>query len=328
MGGGSYDHSVYTSTRATNAAAGVDDFAYSGATIRSGTYTVHEDLDVSAGVIRESRDSDEHPNSSPIGVVLDVTGSMSTVPRRVLDKFPQLFGLLLRKGYVTDPQLLFGAIGDGFSDRVPVQLGQFESDNRIDETLTKIILEGGGGGGNHESYELLLKFFADHVVTDAWDKRKRKGYLFIVGDEKAYTQTTADQLKKLLGEDEPVPEDIATLTRRVQERWHVYFIHPQDASYQDNPENIGFWTTLLGQNYIRGVAVNEVPETIAMCVGIEEGVVDLTDIGSHLNEVGSDADASRLSTALAPIASSKVAVASSSGSLPEVPGDSGSVSRL
>ena len=36
-----------------------------------------------------------------------VTGSMGGVPRKLQTKLPELFGLLLRKDYCTDPQLLF-----------------------------------------------------------------------------------------------------------------------------------------------------------------------------------------------------------------------------
>ena len=84
--------------------------------------------------------------STPIAVLFDVTGSMGGVPRVLQTKLPQLLGLLLRKGYATDPQILFGAIGDATCDRVPLQVGQFESDNRMDDDLGRIVLEGGGGG--------------------------------------------------------------------------------------------------------------------------------------------------------------------------------------
>ena len=39
----------------------------------------------------------------------------------------------------TDPQILFGAIGDATCDRVPLQIGQFESDNRMDDDLGRIV---------------------------------------------------------------------------------------------------------------------------------------------------------------------------------------------
>ena len=85
--------------------------------------------------IRESRDSDVHPTATSIAVMFDVTGSMGSIPVVLQKKLPELLGLLPRKAYVTDPQILFGAVGDATCDRVPSQVGQFESDNRMDAHL-------------------------------------------------------------------------------------------------------------------------------------------------------------------------------------------------
>ena len=97
--------------------------------------------------------------------------------------YRQLHGLLQRGGYVSDAQIMFSGIGDAQSDRVRLQVGQFESDNRMDDQLRTMFLEGGGGGQKSESYELATYFVARHTATDAWDKRGRKGYLFLIGDE-------------------------------------------------------------------------------------------------------------------------------------------------
>ena len=59
-----------------------------------------------------------------------------------------------------------------------MRIGHFETDNRSDEHLGKIVLEGNGGGGNHESYELAFYFGARKTATDAWEKRGKKGYFF------------------------------------------------------------------------------------------------------------------------------------------------------
>ena len=69
------------------------------------------------------------------------------------------------RGTPSDPQIMFGAIGDATCDRVPLQVGQFESDNRMDDDLGRIVLEGGGGGQMTESYELAMYFMARHTAT-------------------------------------------------------------------------------------------------------------------------------------------------------------------
>ena len=91
------------------------------------------------------------------------------MPRVLQTKLPQLLGLLLRKGYASDPQIMFGAIGDATCDRVPLQVGQFESDNRMDDDLGRIVLEGGGGGQMTESYELA------HVLHGPAHRRSTAG---------------------------------------------------------------------------------------------------------------------------------------------------------
>ena len=134
MGNGKWSDDTYHAAATYRAATGASAFAYSD----SGATHTHPDLDPKGVTVRESRDSDEHPNSVPVAVLFDVTGSMGTVPRILQQQLPQLFGLLLRKGYVTDPQILFGAIGDATCDAAPLQIGQFESDNRLDENLGNI----------------------------------------------------------------------------------------------------------------------------------------------------------------------------------------------
>src|SRR5262245_41161322 len=135
MGSGIWSTDVYDAADRYRRASGTSAFAYSD----SGARTVHAALDPSHKV-RESRDSAEHPRSLAIAVLFDVTGSMRHVPRVLQAKLPRLLGLLLRKGYAADPQILFGAIGDATCDRVPLQIGQFESDNRMDEDLGRIVL--------------------------------------------------------------------------------------------------------------------------------------------------------------------------------------------
>ena len=124
MVSGRWSTDVYDAAARFRAATGASAFAYSD----DGATRVHPALDPHGVAARESRDSAEHPGSVAIAVLFDVTGSMLEVPRTLQGKLPQLLGLLLRKGYVRHPQIMFGAIGDATCDRAPLQVGQFESE--------------------------------------------------------------------------------------------------------------------------------------------------------------------------------------------------------
>jgi len=244
MGSGYWSADVYET--AERLRKGRSAFTYSD----SGARSVHPDLDPFDVGKRESRDSAEHPNSLAIAVLFDVTGSMGAVPRTLQKKLPKLLGLLTDGGYATDPQLMFGAIGDATCDRAPLQVGQFESDNRMDGDLERILLEGGGGGQKTESYELAMYFMARHTSTDCFEKRGKRGYLFMIGDEMPYPQVKPREVNAWIGDELPQPVAIRNLVAQLTRRWDTYYILPEGASYVGDTEVLAFWRGLLGQNVI------------------------------------------------------------------------------
>ena len=77
--------------------------------------------------VRESRDSAEHPDSFPIIIALDVTGSMGSIPTYLVKKgLPDIMDKIIKSG-IKGPQVLFLGIGDHEYDDAPLQVGQFES---------------------------------------------------------------------------------------------------------------------------------------------------------------------------------------------------------
>ncbi|MGW2159674.1 hypothetical protein [Nonomuraea sp. NPDC001699] len=293
MGSGIWSTNVYDSAARYRAATGSSAFAYSD----GGARQVHPDLDP-CGVTRESRDSAEHPDSLAIAVLFDVTGSMRAVPRGLQTRLPDLLGLLLRKGYATDPQIMFGAIGDATCDRAPLQVGQFESDNRMDDQLGLILLEGGGGGQKRESYELAMYFMARHTSIDCHEKRGRRGYLFVIGDEMPYPRVSRNQVGDLVGDRLTAPLGVADIVAELTRKYDVYFILPQGASYAGDPEVLDAWRDLLGQNVLELDDLDAVSETIALTVGLGEDAIGLDEGLEDLAELGSTAGAS-VSRALA-----------------------------
>jgi hypothetical protein len=233
-------------------------------------------------------------------VLFDVTGSMLKVPRILQTKLPQLLGLLLRHGYVEHPHIMFGAIGDATCDGGPLQVGQFESDNRMDDDLGRIWLEGGGGGQKTESYELALYFMARHTHIDCFEKRGKRGYLFIIGDEMAYPRVKPAEVRQVMGDGLQAPIPLTQMLDDVRRKWDTYYILPEGTSYARDTQVLSFWSKLLGQNLIELGDLDAVCETIALTIGLGEDAIDLTDGLADLQDVGSNAGGA-VSRALAPI---------------------------
>ena len=242
--------------------------------------------------MREARDSDEHPVSVPIAVLFDETGSMGHVPTVLQTKLAELFGLLLRKGYVEDPQLLVGAYGDTEVDSTPVQIGQFESDNRADETLDNLYLEGAGGGNHGESPHAAWWFLGSYAELDSLDKRGKKGYLFTVGDEVPLEVLRASDIKRHIPDAtiqaDLTREECLEIARQKFEVYHVV-INNYAAAGQ---HSVDVYTKLLGSDHVIVLQDEEaVADTIAVAIGLAEGTLDsVDDAMDDLDDVGASAN--------------------------------------
>lgn len=303
MGYSNWSDDFYKDREAERARTGTDAFVHD-RDIRTGRAAsgVHALMNPK-GVTRESRDSDEHPDSLAIGVMLDVTGSMASLPKQIQQKLPDLMGLV--KTYVPHPHILFGAVGDAVSDHAPLQVGQFEAGIEMDDDLGRMYLEGNGGGTFQESYQNAAFFFARHTSCDCWEKRQRKGYLFLIGDEMNYPQITKEEAERLLGD--PLEAAISTedIYREVKERFHVFFIIPKGAYHSNDPSLFNHWAALLGEQHIIQLDnVEAISEVIATTIGLTEQAVDLGQARTNILEAGSAVNADAVATALSTYASS------------------------
>lgn len=238
---------------------------------------IHEQMDPNGVLFRESCDSETHPNTIPIQLYLDVTGSMGHIPHEMIKNgLPTLMGTLIQNG-VPDASLLFGAIGDHEADRYPLQIGQFESgDAELDMWLTRSYLEGGGGGNRGESYLLAWYFASNHVKTDAFNKRNKKGFVFTIGDEPCLTNLPVSALKGIMG-DTTVGQANYTMDELLdaaQKQNHVYHIHVNHGGRTcDNK-----WKELLGKNLIEisdHTTVSKVISDIIISENLIHGVTPL-----------------------------------------------------
>lgn len=223
--------------------------------------------------IRESRDSQAHPNSLAIGIFLDVTGSMGRIPELLIrQKLGTLMDTMLEHG-VTDPQVMFSAIGDQYTDRAPLQVGQFESGaTEMNHCLSQIYLEGGGGGQARESYQLAWLVAGKHTAIDCYEKRGQKGFLFTVGDEMSWDQLDGQYLQQLMAYPEAQGLSSRELLAAAQEKYHVYHIHINETGYKNNPQVMQYWQNLLGEQFIVLENHRALAELIASIVAMVQGV--------------------------------------------------------
>jgi hypothetical protein len=292
MGSGRWSAATFTERVGAKARAGKDTFHYSERAIATGQLRPHQTLDPGDLGIRESRDSHEHPTSNAIIISLDVTGSMGRVVRAIHSDLPRLHELILGHGYIADPQIMFAAVGDATCDSVPLQVGQFESDNRMDENLENMILEGGGGPGKTESYELMLYLAARHTAIDCWEKRHRKGYLFIIGDEVAYPSIKAREVQKILGGNLQADLPLENVIEQVRQRYHAYCVIPGGASHGDDSDVLRFWRRHLGaENVIKLESPEDASESIGLTIGINENRITINDGPAELRKHGVVSDA-------------------------------------
>lgn len=228
---------------------------------------IDPDMDPRHVTVRESRDSVEHPNSVPIIIALDVTGSMGFVPEQLVrDDLPKLMDGIIQAG-VADPQILFCAVGDHIHDRAPLQVGQFESSAELlDRWLTRIYLEGGGGGNNHESYNLAYLFAARHTASDAWDKRRRKGFLFTIGDEPCAPNLPEATIRAHTSGSGDRSVSTETALAEVKQRYHVHHLHVVHDAMSATERRMAGWSELLGPDFVVLQDAGAVGGTVASIV--------------------------------------------------------------
>jgi hypothetical protein len=274
MGYSGWSDDAYTNLRSSYVGKSADDIFSSSAV---------SDMLPKGVDVRESRDSDEHPNSLAVMVFLDVTGSMGRIPEDIVkNKLGALMNTIIDNG-VPDPQILFGAIGDHHCDRTPLQIGQFESGTEeLDKWLTSMYLEGGGGGQNMESYLQAWLIAGRHTSIDCFEKRNEKGFLFTIGDELSWDSISADSLKEIMGyaQGEPVTDE--QLLEEAQRLYNVYHIHINETGYKNDSTVLGYWKKTLGERFIVLDDYNALCETIATLIAVQHGV-DMADVTSKFD---------------------------------------------
>lgn len=269
MGGGSWTTSSYTSYTKTK--------GIKTSCLADGTITLDSSYDAQdlykarkldealdpKGVVRECVDSDEHPNTIPVILALDVTGSMGSALEEVSKKLNAIMTETYKK--VKDVEFLVMGIGDLAYDNAPIQASQFESDIRIVEQLDKVYFERGGGGNQYESYTAAWYFAINQTKLDAW-KRGKKGILITLGDEPLNPYLPKEALKRVTG-NETLQGDVETkeLYNEVIKKYDVYHFAINDSHtcyryYRDDIKET--WGKYLDNNHFKVVTLNQLAAQI------------------------------------------------------------------
>ena len=214
--------------------------------------------------IRECCDTEEHPNTIPVILALDVTGSMGQAAVEVAKKLNVIMINLYEK--VSDVEFLIMGIGDMAYDEYPIQASQFESDIRIAEQLDKIYFEFGGGGNSFESYTVAWYFGSRHTKLDCLNRGK-KGIIITMGDERLnpYIPKTGRYctLSEVTGDG--VQGDIETkdLYKEVSEKFNIYHLDVNHGRRWWNKDEIEkSFKEYLDDEHFRKVTIDSISDEI------------------------------------------------------------------
>lgn len=284
MGYGTWTASSYSDYTTKSRGLSADEFASSKDFTAQTMYTsrhLPKELNPE-NITRECCDSDEHPDTFPVILALDVTGSMGGAAMKVAQKLNEIMTNLYEDNGVKDIEFCVMGIGDLAYDTAPIQISQFESDIRIAEQLDKVYFEAGGGGNKYESYTAAWYMGARHCSLDCW-KRGKKGIIITMGDELPNPYLPKAQLTRVTGDK--LQDDINTpdLLQEVKEKFNVYHISVKDREtsytmYQNWYDEDSKWKELLGNNYyvasldeLAAVIVNIIKDnTLSITNSVEE----------------------------------------------------------
>lgn len=265
MGGGSWTSSAFASY-STSKGRTVTTACVNGvsSTVLDSSYTTQDIYKARAidaalnpyKVMRECRDSEEHPNTIPVILALDVTGSMGSSLELVAKQLDAIMTKLYKE--VTDVEFMIMGIGDLYCDDAPIQISQFESDIRIAEQLEKVYFERGGGGNNWESYTAAWYMGSRHCDLDCW-KRGKKGIIITLGDEPLNPYLPKNKLNNVTGDGNEKDVETKDLYPEVTEKFDVYHIVVTDggSSYRWHERSIkDSWPQYLDENHLKYATID------------------------------------------------------------------------
>ena len=237
-------------------------------------------------VIRECCDSNDHPNTIPVILALDITGSMGNAAVEVAKKLNVIMTKLYSK--VTDVEFMVMGIGDLAYDKYPIQASQFEADVRIAEQLDKIYFEFGGGGNNYESYTAAWYFGSRHTKLDCLN-RGRKGIIITMGDEELNPYLPLNgiksELQKVTGDDLQADIETKDLYEETSKKFNLYHLNVEHGYRRDNKDIERSFKVYMDDKHFRTVNMDNIADEIVDII-ISEAKENIPETNTSLNNSG------------------------------------------
>jgi hypothetical protein len=210
-------------------------------------------------VMRECVDSVEHPNTKPVILALDVTGSMGKAAMEVAKQINVVMTKLYEN--IADVEFMVMGIGDLAYDCAPIQASQFESDIRIAEQLDKIYFEGGGGGNDYESYSAAWYFGLNHTKLDCWN-RGQKGVIITMGDEPMNPYLPKKALSAVTGDNLQSDVETAQLYANASEKFDIYHLYVKHGYGRYHEAVHRTFGLLLDENHLKDTSIDKIADDI------------------------------------------------------------------
>jgi hypothetical protein len=133
----------------------------------------------------------------------------------------------------------------------------------------------------------MLYVAARHTAIDCWEKRQRKGYLVMIGDETAYPAVKRVEVDRLIGRELQADVPLPQIIDEVKQRYHLYYIIPGGASHGTDQAITQFWERHVGpERVVRLESPEETSSCIASLIGVGEGAITIDQGVEHLQQRG------------------------------------------
>lgn len=200
-------------------------------------------------------------STHPIGVTIDVTGSMSTWPGIFFEKLP-LLGKEVEH-YAPDYAISFSVFGDARADSYPLQVRDFDSGKALDKHIAALYPEGNGGDAP-EDPQLAAYYYLEHCKID----KAVKPFFFIITDVDAHDSISASSIKEYTG-DTIQGDSLSTkaLLKKLGEKFSVYVLLKGRGSRS-------YWTDIYDTQRVKEVEEpRDIVELIIACIASEMGEI-------------------------------------------------------